>query len=266
MSPRAGMPAFQFYPGDWQKDPGVRSLDYEARGIWFEMILLMHESDDRGKLMLNGKAMPEKALSQILGLSEAKTKQATSKLEAYGVASRDPETGVLMNRRMVRDEATRRARAEAGRKGGLRSRPPKAAQSMRSRRKANEKQNRTSSSSSSPSPSSKDKEFANETEQVFNLCCTLREERLGKVPGPPLQLTKARRSKISARLAEGFTQAELEDAACGFYADPWEDRDKHLDPKYAFKNDETVRKWIAAHRTGTGTRPANVQEAEWLRE
>ncbi len=103
-------------------------------------------------------------------------------------------------------------------------------------------------------------------DEIFERCRSLRDRRLGKVSGPALQLTKARRSKISARFGEGFTMADLGDAACGFYADPWKDRDKHLDPVYCFKDDETVRKWIAAHRNGTGTRPANVQEAEWLRE
>ncbi len=108
--------------------------------------------------------------------------------------------------------------------------------------------------------------FDAKVEVIFERCCTLREERLGKVPGPPLQLTQVRRSRIGARRREGFTVAELEDAVRGFYADTWKDRDKHLDPVHCFKDDETVRKWIAAHRNGTGTRPANVQEAEWLRE
>ena len=108
--------------------------------------------------------------------------------------------------------------------------------------------------------------FDEDVETVFDLCRSLREERLGKVPGPALQLTKARRSKISARFSEGFTQADLEDAAAGFFSDTWKDRDRHLDPVYCFKDDETVRKWITAHRNGAGTRPANVQEAEWLCE
>ena len=108
--------------------------------------------------------------------------------------------------------------------------------------------------------------FDAKVEAIFERCRTLREERLGKVPGPPLQLTEARRSMISARLGEGFTQADLEDAACGFYADDWKGRDQYLDLKYAFKDEEAVRKWIAAHRNGAGSRPANVQEAEWLRE
>ena len=50
--------------------------------------------------------------------------------------------------------------------------------------------------------------------------------------------------------------ADLEDAAAGFYADTWADRDRHLDPKYAFRDDETVRKWIAAHRNGGTSEPS----------
>lgn len=98
---------------------------------------------------------------------------------------------------------------------------------------------------------------------IFDRCRILRDGRLGKVSGPALQLTRARRSAINARLSEGFTRADLEDAAAGFYADSWQGRDRHLDPKYAFRDDETVRKWIAAHRNGTGTRPANLQEVAW---
>jgi hypothetical protein len=125
MSPATRLPAIQFYPSDWKKDPGIQALDFHHRGVWFEILLLMHESDDRGKLLLNSKAMPDEALARILGLTEAETKQIVSALEAYGVASRDPVSGALINRRMVRDEAARLAKVEAGRKGGKISRPPK---------------------------------------------------------------------------------------------------------------------------------------------
>ncbi len=117
-------PAFQFYIGDWRKDPGVQALDYEARGVWLEMLLLMHESDDRGRLLLNGRPMPDQALARNLGITEASLKQIVSKIEGYGVASRDPETGALYCRRMVRDEDLRQKKVEAGRKGGTISRPP----------------------------------------------------------------------------------------------------------------------------------------------
>ena len=118
-TPSPKLPALQFYVGDWRKDPGIQGLDYESRGVWLEILLMMHESEDRGKLLLCGKAMPIEALAQNLGLDPSKAEQVVSKLEAYGVASRDEDTGALINRRMVREEAKRQAKVKAGRLGGL---------------------------------------------------------------------------------------------------------------------------------------------------
>src|SRR5262245_23496199 len=112
------LPAIQFYPADWRKDPGVQSLDYFDRGVWFEILCLMHESTERGKLMLNGEPMPDEALARILGLDNQSLTKTLTTLLKYGVASRDEETGALTNRRMVKDENLRRVRAEAGKKGG----------------------------------------------------------------------------------------------------------------------------------------------------
>ena len=117
------LPALHFYVGDWRKDPGVQALDFMHRGVWLEILFLMHESEDRGKLLLNGKAMPDEALARNLGLPEADTKQIVSKIEAYGVASRDDD-GMLYCRRMVRDENLRRMKVKAGRLGGQKSKPP----------------------------------------------------------------------------------------------------------------------------------------------
>ena len=111
------LPAMQFYPGDWRKDPGVQSLPYKERGVWFEILLLMHESKERGKLLLNGLPMPEEALARLLGLDNQEVNQILGMLLTYGVASRD-DAGALFSRRMVRDEEVRRMRAEAGKKGG----------------------------------------------------------------------------------------------------------------------------------------------------
>jgi hypothetical protein len=112
------LPAFQFYPADWRKDPAVQSLSYHDRGVWFEILCLMHESEQRGKLLLNGKPMPEDALARLLGLDKQNLTKTLTTLLDYGVASRCEETGALMNRRMVRDEELRKIRQEAGRKGG----------------------------------------------------------------------------------------------------------------------------------------------------
>ncbi len=112
------LPAIQFYPADWRKDPGVQSLSRHDRSVWFDIICIMHESDERGVLLLAGKPMPDEALGQLLGLDNQTLNQTLSKLEAYGVASRRVEDGALFNRRMVKDEVLRKVRSECGKQGG----------------------------------------------------------------------------------------------------------------------------------------------------
>lgn len=111
------LPAIQFYPGDWRKDPGIQALDFETRGIWFEMLCLMSESAERGKLLLNGAAMPVSALAKVLGITDKALQAALDKLLSYGVAGRD-ETGIIFNRRMIRDEEERKRRKGFGKLGG----------------------------------------------------------------------------------------------------------------------------------------------------
>jgi hypothetical protein len=112
------LPAFQFYPADWRKDPGVQSLDFHTRGVWFEILCIMHESSERGVLLLNGLPMPEDALSRMLGLDKQILTTGLTTLLTYGVASRRGEDGAIYSRRMVRDENTRKVRAESGKLGG----------------------------------------------------------------------------------------------------------------------------------------------------
>ncbi|HUD21518.1 MAG TPA: hypothetical protein VMQ60_01630 [Acidobacteriaceae bacterium] len=112
------LPALQFYPGDWRKDIGVQSLTFHDRGIWFEMLMLMHESDIRGMLVLNGRPMPIESLARLLGLDIHVVNQTLSNLITTGVASVEPNSGAIMCRRMVRDENIRKVRTEAGKKGG----------------------------------------------------------------------------------------------------------------------------------------------------
>lgn len=131
------LPAFQFYPGDWRKDPAVQSLDYECRGVWIELLCLMHESSERGKIVIHNRAATDDEIARMLGLSPEIAKQILSKLEANGVAKRCPNTGALMNARMVRDQEIRDAKVEAGRAGGLAkakqtpSKPPSKSQANR---------------------------------------------------------------------------------------------------------------------------------------
>lgn len=112
-------PSFQFYPGDWRKDLAVQSLDYESRGIWWELICFMHESPERGKMIVNDSALTDDEIATCLGIEPSKCKQTLAKLTSKGVASRCQKTGALMCRRMVREQELSIKRAAAGRSGGL---------------------------------------------------------------------------------------------------------------------------------------------------
>lgn len=112
------LPAIQFYPGDWRKDPGVQALSYEERGIWLELLFLMHESESPGKLLLGGNPYPMDRLARLLGLSPGYLEVIITSLITLGVASRCEQTGALMNRRMVRDREKAVKCSESGKKGG----------------------------------------------------------------------------------------------------------------------------------------------------
>jgi hypothetical protein len=52
------LPSFQSYPSDWMKDPGLRSVSLEARGLWIDILCLIFESGRRGYLQhATGKAV-----------------------------------------------------------------------------------------------------------------------------------------------------------------------------------------------------------------
>ena len=87
------LPAIQFYPGDWRKDPGVQSLTYEERGIWLEILFMMHESERPGLLLLGGAPYPIERLARALRLDNLVMSKVISELVTLNVASIDEETG-----------------------------------------------------------------------------------------------------------------------------------------------------------------------------
>jgi hypothetical protein len=140
------LPAMQFYPGDWRRDVGVQSLSFHDRGVWFEMLMLMHGSERRGVLVLNGQRMSDDMIARAIGLDIQIFNQTLTTLVSTGVASREEGTGALINRRMLRDEHVRKIRVAAGSMGGNPA-------LLKQNRTFHDKQHETPSSSSSISVS-----------------------------------------------------------------------------------------------------------------
>jgi hypothetical protein len=106
-----------FYPADWRKDPELRVCSIAARGLWIDMIALMHEGEPYGHLVVNGIAISEPQLARLVGESTAVVKRLLAELESRNVFSRNAE-GVIFSRRMVADEHIRDVRAASGKLGG----------------------------------------------------------------------------------------------------------------------------------------------------
>lgn len=117
MSKQKKLPAMQFYPGDWLKDPNLRGVSLAAKGLWIDMLCLMHESDRRGYLLNNGKPITQDKLARMTGSSSEEVSQCLGELEDSGVFSCTPH-GCIYSRRMVRDEERRQRAIEHGRRGG----------------------------------------------------------------------------------------------------------------------------------------------------
>lgn len=114
----AKRPAFQFYPGDWQRDLALRSCSLAARGLWHEMMCLMHDGQPYGHLKVGSRRLDDPAtLAPLVGASAEAVTALLAELEAANVFSRTRK-GVVFSRRMVRDEAIRNKRASGGKLGG----------------------------------------------------------------------------------------------------------------------------------------------------
>jgi hypothetical protein len=109
-------PAFQFYPKDWRDEQSLRLCSMAARGLWIDLMCLMHSSERYGHLELAGKPMTAEQLARLVGESAKDVKRWMAELTDNGVCSTTPE-GVLFSRRMVRDEDIRNRRAEGGAAG-----------------------------------------------------------------------------------------------------------------------------------------------------
>src|SRR5262245_9007817 len=93
----------KFYPTDWRADPCLRVCSIAARGLWMEMLCLMHEAEPRGTLRVNGKPLSVRQLGSLAGCPDDVDCLLTE-LEEAGAFSRD-EVGTIFSRRMMRDEA-----------------------------------------------------------------------------------------------------------------------------------------------------------------
>ena len=110
-------PWMKFYTSDWRSDPCLRMCGIAARGLWIEMICLMHEATPYGHLLVNGQRPTDAQLAVLVGATPDQIAAMLGELEAAGAFSRTRE-GVIYSRRLSRMAKKAATARNNGRKGG----------------------------------------------------------------------------------------------------------------------------------------------------
>ena len=79
-------------PGDWKCNIGIQSLGYFERGVYMELLILMHDTE--GMLALNGKLLGIEQLSNYLHIETEKLKKLLELFLSVGCIS-ITESGII---------------------------------------------------------------------------------------------------------------------------------------------------------------------------
>ncbi|TPE53063.1 hypothetical protein [Amaricoccus solimangrovi] len=107
----------KFYPSDWRADPRLRMCSLAARGLWMEMLALMHEATPYGHLLISGISPTDAQLAVLAGAPSDQIPDLLGELESAGVFSRT-RSGAIYSRRMTRDDKKSAQARKNGKNGG----------------------------------------------------------------------------------------------------------------------------------------------------
>lgn len=114
---KLAQPWMKFYPQDWRSDEKLRMCSLAARGLWIEMLAIMHRSERYGQLLVNGVVPTDVQLAVLAGASPDQVTPLLSELETAGVFSRNAG-GAIYSRRMTRDQKKAENARKNGKNGG----------------------------------------------------------------------------------------------------------------------------------------------------
>lgn len=107
----------KFYPTDWRSDPRLRMCGMAARGLWIEIIALMHEASPYGHLLVSGQSPTDAQLAVLAGAPSEQISDLIGELESAGVFSRT-NAGVIYSRKMTRMAKKAAVARKNGKNGG----------------------------------------------------------------------------------------------------------------------------------------------------
>jgi hypothetical protein len=107
-------PWMKFYPRDWRGDQALRLVSLPARGLWMEMLCVMHEASPYGHLIVGAKPCSAADLASLANTTVEEIQALLVELLDARVA-RKTRGGVIYSKRMIADDK----RSKDGRKAKL---------------------------------------------------------------------------------------------------------------------------------------------------
>lgn len=92
----SAQPWMKFYPSDWRSDPRLRMCSLGARGLWMEMLMLMHESVPYGHLIAGKHSPTDLQLSRLASVPESDIRPLISELIGAGALQQNAD-GILFS-------------------------------------------------------------------------------------------------------------------------------------------------------------------------
>lgn len=111
------IPSFPFYPADWRGDLKLQLCKLDIKGLWVELMCIMHDSNKYGYLLIDGEKPTEEELAFLLRVDIDIFKKLFSELKEKGIIKINEE-GIYYSKRMVNDFKLRELSKEYGKLGG----------------------------------------------------------------------------------------------------------------------------------------------------
>lgn len=240
------MPWFKFYPS-----VNFKRCSLKARGAWVTILSLMHECSDRGVLSdCAGQPWPVEDIAVAVGVDRAEMQEMLHELCAKGVVNRN-SVGAYFCQQMV-DEGIKALKcSEAGKRGGRPTSgetakkrvekgsnkgPPKRIERVPSISSSfsfmdgeipegEESAQKWFESKDSNQPEAQKKPTTSPAQCVY-------DHYRKYHPKTPVQVSTVQQKLIQARLAEGFSETDLQDAIDGNHRSPFHCGQNESNTKY----------------------------------
>lgn len=98
-------PAFQFYVRDWLSDPQLRMCSHATKGIWIDLLCLMWEAPERGKIEGTVDQIAHMVASSNGDFDQFLQEALSTKFADVTLCNKNV---TLINRRMLREEKQRK--------------------------------------------------------------------------------------------------------------------------------------------------------------